>query len=63
MSKPNSSNGDLWLWILNSVERLGLDNIQVSKVQAHQKLENRCQSLGSLEMVEQWSGRPSCSYE
>ena len=37
--KPNSSNGDLWLWILNSVERLGMDKIRVCKVKAHQKIE------------------------
>ena len=36
--KPNSSNGDLWNWVLTSVDRLGLANIRVSKVQAHKRV-------------------------
>lgn len=36
--KPNSSNGDLWTWVLASVDHLGLEKIRVSKVKAHQSL-------------------------
>ena len=36
--KPNSCNGDLWQWVLMSVERLGLNNIRIGKVRAHQAL-------------------------
>ena len=34
---PSAANADLWQWILHSVESLGLDNVQLFKVKAHQK--------------------------
>ena len=34
-SKVNSANADLWMWVLESTDRLGLDKIYVLKTPAH----------------------------
>eukprot|EP00435_Cladocopium_sp_Y103_P020978 s358_g5.t1 len=36
--KPNSANGDLWRWVLDSVEALGLDNVVLVKTPAHRRV-------------------------
>ena len=36
--KVNSASSDLWQWVLNSVEKLGLENIQLHKTPAHRKV-------------------------
>ena len=46
--KPNTSNGDLWQWVLTSVEWLGLHNVRVGKVRAHQSL------AGASTLFEVW---------
>ena len=36
--KPNTASADLWKWVVDSVEQLGLDNIKVFKTAAHKRL-------------------------
>ena len=38
--KANKANSDLWQWALFSVDRLGLDKIQLTKVAAHRPVES-----------------------
>ena len=37
---PNRSNADLWLWILQSVDRLGCQHVTLVKVPAHRALHS-----------------------
>ena len=37
---PNRSNADLWTWVLQSVDRLGSENVQLFKVPAHRALHS-----------------------
>ena len=36
--RPNTSNGDLWQWIVASLRVLGTENLRITKVAAHQSL-------------------------
>ena len=38
--KANTANADLWQWILRSLDVLGIEAVQVRKVQAHTKLRD-----------------------
>ena len=38
MLKPTGANSDLWQWILESVERFGLDRVKVFKTAAHKQI-------------------------
>ena len=38
--RVNSANADLWRWVLDSVDRLGTQNVQVVKTAAHKQLRN-----------------------
>jgi len=38
--RVNSANADLWRWVLESVDRLGTQNVQVVKTAAHKQLRN-----------------------
>ena len=33
--RPNTSNADLWFWILESLDNLGYENMKITKVPAH----------------------------
>lgn len=37
--KPTTPNADLWAWVLQSVEHLGLHRIQVCKTEAHKSIQ------------------------
>ena len=38
--KPNTVNSDLWTWILQSVQELGVGNVKIFKVPAHQEIRH-----------------------
>ncbi len=38
--RPNTSNGDLWQWIADSLKDLGTDNLKITKVPAHRSLQS-----------------------
>ena len=38
--KPNTVNSDLWTWIQHSVQELGVSNVKIFKVPAHQEIRS-----------------------
>ena len=58
--KTTSSSADLWKWILESVQLLGLDNIRVHKTAEHKHV---CEArsfgnFGTMARLTKWPGRP-----